>query len=84
LAAEALAKNVVTFVVNIDFVANFKVEAEAMTIILAAAIYREIIYVKVTFRIEGLVINIAAIIYVNSLESAIFAIKKAASLHNTL
>jgi hypothetical protein len=71
-------------VVDIDFVANFEAEAEAITIILAAAIYREVIYVKVTLRIEGLVIDTAAIIYVNSLESTIFTTRKATSLYNTL
>jgi len=84
LATEALAKNVATFVADIDFVANFKAEAEAITTVLAAATYREVIYVEVTLRAEGLVIDIAATIYANSLESAISATRKAASLHNTL
>jgi hypothetical protein len=48
-----------------------------------AATYREVIYVKVIFRVEGLVIDIATTIYVNSLESTISTIKKAAGLYNT-
>jgi hypothetical protein len=73
-----------TFIVNIDSVANFEVEVEAITIILAAATYRKVIHVEVTLKIEGLVIDIAAIIYINSLESATSTIRKAAGLYNTL
>jgi hypothetical protein len=84
LAAEALAKDMVTFVVDMDFVANSEVEVKVITIVLAAATYREVIYVEVTLRTKGLVIDTAAIIYVNSLESTISAIRKAASLYNIL
>jgi hypothetical protein len=84
LAIEALAKDVVTSIVDMDSIANSEVEVEVMTIILAAATYREVIYVEVTLRTKGLVIDMAVIIYVNSLESTISAIRKAASLYNTL
>jgi hypothetical protein len=83
LAVEALAKDMATFVVDIDFIVNSEVEAEAITIILAAATYREVIYIEVTLRTEGLVIDTAIIIYINSLESTTSTIRKAASLHNT-
>jgi hypothetical protein len=84
LAAEALAEDVAIFVADIDFVVNSKAEVEAMTIILAAATYREVIYVEVTLKTESLVIDIATTIYVNSLENAISAIRKAAGLYNIL
>ena len=67
-----------------DFIANFKVEAEAMTTILTAATHREVIYIEVTLRVKGLVIDTAATIYANSLESTISTIRKAAGLYNTL
>jgi hypothetical protein len=56
-----------TFVTNIDSAVNFKVEAEVITIILTAATYKEVICIEVTLKTKGLVINIAAIIYINSL-----------------
>jgi hypothetical protein len=84
LAAKALAKDIVTSVIDIDSIANFKAKAEAITIILAAATYREVIYIKVTLRTKGLVIDTVATIYINSLESTISATRKAASLYNTL
>jgi hypothetical protein len=84
LAVEALAEDVVTSVVDMDSVVNSEVEVEVMTIILAVATYGEVIYVEVTLRTKGLVMDIAAMIYVNSLESATSTIRKAASLYNTL
>jgi hypothetical protein len=84
LATEALAKDVATFMVDTNSVANFKAEAEIITIVLAAATYRKIIYIEVTLKIKGLVIDTAVTIYINSLESATSAIRKAASLYNTL
>jgi hypothetical protein len=82
LAAEALAEDVVTFITDMDSIANFEVKAEVMTIIFTAATYREVIYVEVTLRTKGLVMNIVVIIYINSLESTIFTIRKATSLYN--
>jgi hypothetical protein len=82
LAIEVLAENVVTSIVDIDSIVNSKVEVEVITIILTVATYREVIYIEVTLKTKGLVINIAATIYINSLESTIFAIRKAASLYN--
>jgi hypothetical protein len=84
LAVEALAKDVATSVVDTDFIANSKVEVEAMTIILAAATYREVIYVEVTLRTKGLVMDITMTTHVNSLESTTSATRKATSLYNTL
>jgi hypothetical protein len=84
LAVEALAEDVVTFVVDIDSVANPKVEVEVMTIILVVAIHGEVIYMEVTLRTKGLVMDMATIIYVNSLESAISVIRKATGLYNIL
>jgi hypothetical protein len=84
LAAEALAKDIVTSVVDIDSIVNSEVEVEVMTIILVVATYGEVIHVEVTLRTKGLVIDIAATIYVNSLESTTSAIRKAAGLYNTL
>ena len=80
MAVEALAKNIATFIADIDFIANFKAEVEAITIVIAAATHREVIYVKITLRAEGLVIDIAATIYISTLESATFVTKKAAGL----
>jgi hypothetical protein len=84
LAVEALAEDVVTSIIDMDFIANSKVEVEAMTIILVVATHEEVIYIEVTLRTKGLVIDTAATIYVNSLESAISTTRKAASLYNTL
>jgi hypothetical protein len=84
LAAEALVKDIATFVTDTDSIANSEIEAEAITIVLTAATYKKIIYIKVTLKTKGLVIDIAATIYINSLKSAISAIKKAAGLYNTL
>jgi len=67
-----------------DSIANSKIEAETMTTVLTAATHREVIYVKATLRAEGLVIDIAATIYTNNLESTISATRKAAGLYNTL
>jgi hypothetical protein len=84
LAAKALAKDIVTSIVDIDFIVNSEVEIEAITIILAVVIYGEVIYMEVTLKTKGLVIDIVMIIYVNSLKSIISTIRKAASLYNTL
>jgi hypothetical protein len=84
LAMKALAKDVVTSIIDINFVVNSKVEVEVMTIILTAATHREVIYVEVTLKTKGLVIDIATIIHVNNLESTIFITRKATSLYNTL
>jgi hypothetical protein len=84
LATKALAKNIVTSIINIDSIVNFKVEVEVITIILIVATYREVIYIEVTLKTKGLVINIVMTIYINSLESTISTIRKATSLYNTL
>jgi hypothetical protein len=84
LATEALAKNIITSVVDIDSIANSKVEVEVMTIILIVATHREVIHMEVTLRTKGLVINTAATIYINSLESTTSTTRKATSLYNTL
>ena len=84
LAAKALPKDIATSIADTDSIANSKAEAEAMTIVIAAATYREVIYVKVTLKAKGLIIDIAATTYISTLESAIFIIKKATSLQSTL
>jgi hypothetical protein len=83
LAAEALVEDVVTSVADVDSVVNFEAEVEVMTIVLVVATYEEVIYIEVTLRAEGLVMDMAATIYINSLESIISVIRKAASLYNT-
>jgi hypothetical protein len=84
LAAKALAKDIATSMADIDSIVNFEAEVEVMTIILAAATYGEVIYVEVTLRTKGLVMDTAVTTYVNSLESTTSTIRKAASLYNTL
>jgi hypothetical protein len=68
--------------VDTDFEA--KVGVEVISIILIVAIYKGGTLVEVTYRIKGLAINIAEIIYDNSLKSTISITRKAASLYNTL
>jgi hypothetical protein len=84
LAAETLAKDMATSIVDTDSIANSEVEAEAITIILTAATHGEVIYIEVTLKTKGLVINTTTTTYINSLESTISTIKKATSLHNIL
>ena len=80
LTAKALAEDVVIFIVDTNFIANFGVEVKTITIILTVATYKEVIFVEITLRIKGLTIDIAVTIYINSLESIISIIRKVAGL----
>jgi hypothetical protein len=84
LAAEALAKDIATSIVDMDSIVNSKAEIEVITIIFTIATHGEIIYIKVTLRTKGLVIDIATTIYINSPESTISTTRKATSLYNIL
>jgi hypothetical protein len=74
----------VTFIADIDSIVNSKAEAETITIILTIATHRKVIYIEVILRTKGLIIDTAAVIYINSLESTISTIRKATNLYNTL
>jgi hypothetical protein len=79
---EALAKGMVTSIVDID--SEVEVEVEVMSIVLVIATYRGGTLVEVTYRIKDLAIDMAETIHDNSLKSTTFVIRKAASLYNTL